>query len=483
MAEPRRIPLCRDADIFLQIKPGTNVALLNGLMHVIIAEGLQDQAYVDARTEGFEDLKAMVADYTPEKVAAICGIDPEDLKAAARMYAEADKAGIFYAMGLTQHSTGTEGVMSASNLALLCGNIGKVSAGINPLRGQNNVQGACDMGALPGDMTAYQKVANPAVIEKFEKAWGVKLSGKPGLTVMEMMDAMAHGKVRAMYIMGENPMLSDPDLQHVEHALKACDFLVVQDIFLTETAALADVVLPAAAFAEKNGTFTNTERRVQLVNQAIKAPGLARQDLDILNDVTARLGYQNKFTTPAEALAEIAAITPSYGGFSVERLQQGGLQWPCPNADHPGTMVLHTKAFSRGERAAFKPAPYRPAAEPVDAEYPYIFTTGRILYHYHTRTMTGKVEGLNAIAGNSYVEINPTDAAKHGVLNGEPVLVTSRRGKLTVPASVTESVPEGVVFMPFHFADGPANMLTNTIIDPIAKIPEYKVCAVSIAKA
>jgi formate dehydrogenase alpha subunit len=482
VAEPRKIPLCREADLFLQIKPGTNVALLNGMMNVIIAEGLQDQAYIDARTEGYEELKAVVADYTPDKVAEICGIEAEDLKTAARMYAEAGVAGIFYAMGVTQHTTGTEGVMSTANLALLCGNIGKYAGGVNPLRGQNNVQGACDMGGLPGDFSGYQKVANPAVIEKFEKAWGVKLSNKPGYTVMEMMDAIDKGEVRAMYIMGENPMISDPDIQHVEHALKKCELLVVQDIFLTETAALADVVLPAAAFAEKDGTFTNTERRVQLVNKAVEAPGEARTDLDIINDMTARLGYKNNFATPAEVLAEIAAVTPSYGGMSVERLKDGGLQWPCPDKDHPGTPILHAKKFSRGERAIFKPAKYRSGAEQPDAEYPYIFTTGRILYQYHTRTMSGKVDGLNAIAGNSYVEINPTDAAKYGIKQGDAVTVSSRRGSVTVPAQVTEAVAEGIIFMPFHFADGPANLLTNAVYDPIAKIPEYKVCAVKIRK-
>lgn len=483
VAEPRRIPLCREADVFLQIKPGTNVALFNGMMNVIISEGLQDQKYIDERTEGYEALVDVVKDYTPEVVAEICQIDAEELKKAARLYAKADKAGIYYAMGVTQHSTGTEGVMGTSNLALLCGKIGKYGCGVNPLRGQNNVQGACDMGCLPTDFPAYQKVFNDAAREKFEKAWGVSLSGKPGLTVTEIMNAVEAGSVRGLYIMGENPMMSDPDLNHVEHALKNCEFLVVQDIFLTETAALADVVLPGCTFAEKDGTFTNTERRVQRIRKAIPCLGESKSDFEILSDVMAALGYENTFHTAEEVFAEMAIVTPSYGGMSYKRLEKGGLQWPCPTADHPGTPILHVGKFSRGERALFKPAPYRPSAETPDAEFPMIFTTGRILYHYHTSTMTGRVEGLMNISGRSYVEINPADAAKLGILSGDSVKVSSRRGGVLAEARVTDIVPEGVLFMPFHFADGPANKLTNTAIDPTAKIPELKVCAARIEKA
>ncbi|MBP3684881.1 MAG: formate dehydrogenase subunit alpha [Oscillospiraceae bacterium] len=483
VAEPRRIPLCREADVFLQIKPGTNVALFNGMMNVIISEGLQDQKYIDERTEGYEQLVEVVKDYTPEVVAEICQIDAEELKKAARLYAKADKAGIYYAMGVTQHSTGTEGVMGTSNLALLCGKIGKYGCGVNPLRGQNNVQGACDMGCLPTDFPAYQKVFNDAAREKFEKAWGVSLSGKPGLTVTEIMNAVEAGSVRGLYIMGENPMMSDPDLNHVKHALENCEFLVVQDIFLTETAALADVVLPGCTFAEKDGTFTNTERRVQRIRKAIPCVGESKADFEILSDVMAALGYENSFHTAEEVFAEMATVTPSYGGMSYQRLEKGGLQWPCPTADHPGTPILHVGKFSRGERALFKPAPYRPSAETPDAEYPMIFTTGRILYHYHTSTMTGRVEGLVNISGRSYVEINPADAAKLDILSGDSVKVSSRRGGVFAEARVTDIVPEGVLFMPFHFADGPANMLTNTAIDPTAKIPELKVCAARIEKA
>lgn len=486
VAEPREIPLCREADIFLQIKPGTNVALFNGMMNVIINEGLQDQEYIDARTEGYAELVETVKEYTPEVVAEICGINAEDLKEAARLYAKADKAGIYYAMGVTQHSTGTQGVQGTANLALLCGKIGKYGCGVNPLRGQNNVQGSCDMGCLPTDYPAYQKVFNDDARAKFEKAWGVALPKEKGLTVTEIMDACHDGSVRGLYIMGENPMMSDPDQNHVKASLENCEFLVVQDIFLTETAVLADVVLPSTSFAEKDGTFTSTERRVQRVRKAIEPIGESKCDFTILSDVMAALGYENSFETASEVFDEMATVTPSYAGMSYERLEElGSLQWPCPTPDHPGTPILHVGKFNRAgnETALFIPAPYIPAKELPDAEYPFIFTTGRILYHYHTATMTGKVEGLMNISGHSYVEINPADAAKLGIAYGDKVEVSSRRGTVTVEAQVKDTVAEGVLFMPFHFADGPANLLTNCAIDPTAKIPELKVCAAKIKKA
>jgi len=483
VAEPREIDLAKQAEIFLQIKPGTNVAFFNGMMNVVIEENLMDKEYVENKTEGFEELKTLISEYTPEKVAEICNINAEDLRKAARLYAKAEKASLYYSMGVTQHSTGTAGVMCTSNLALLCGQIGKYGGGVNPLRGQNNVQGACDVGCLPGDYTAYQKVVNPDARAKFEKAWGVALPDKPGLTITETIRAIDSGDIRCLYVMGENPMLSDPDINHVEHALKKCEFLVVQDIFLTETAELADVVLPATTYAETNGTFTNTERRVQLVCKAIEPVGDSREDWDIINEMMDRLGYKNNFRSASDILDELASTSPSYGGYSFERLKKEQPQWPCPSKDHPGTPILHVGKFSRGERAIFKPSPYIPAAELPDEEYPFVFTTGRVLYQYHTRTMTGKSEGLNNIMGNSFVEINPTDAGKLNIANSDKVNVASRRGEVTVEAHVTDKVAEGVLFMPFHYKDGPANKLTNNVIDPIAKIPEYKVCAAKIEKA
>ncbi|NJD04558.1 MAG: formate dehydrogenase subunit alpha [Ruminiclostridium sp.] len=482
VADPRRIELSKDAEIYLQIKPGTNVALFNGMMNVIIEEGLQDKEYIEARTEGYEGLADTVRSYTPERVGEICGVDPDDIRKAARLYGKADRAGIFYSMGVTQHSTGTQGVMSVSNLALLCGNIGKESAGVNPLRGQNNVQGACDMGSLPGDLPGYQKVFNPQALEKFEAAWGVKLPDKAGVTVTEMLAGAEKGNIRFMYIMGENPMISDPDINHVEKSLKALDFLVVQDIFLTETARLADIVLPASAFAEKDGTFTNTERRVQRVRKALEPPGEAKADWQILMELMKKLGYEKTYGGPSEIMDEIAGLTPSYGGISYDRLEAGGIQWPCPTRDHPGTKYLHKESFTRG-KGLFKQIDYVESAELPDSEYPYLLTTGRVLYHYHTRTMTGRIEGLNRISPESFAQINPVTANRLQLSDGSRIKVSSRRGEIFTKVRVTDVVEEDVVFIPFHFADGAANYLTNSATDPIAGIPEFKVCAIKIEKA
>jgi formate dehydrogenase alpha subunit len=481
VVDPRVIDLSNDADVFLQILPGTNVALYNGMMNFIISEGLQNSAYIEERTEKFDDLVAAVSCFTPEKAAKICGVSADDIRNAARLYAQAEKGTILYTMGVTQHTTGTEGVMSLSNLALLCGNIGIESGGINPLRGQNNVQGACDMGGLPGDLTGYQKVANPEALAKFEKAWGVKLSDKPGITLTEIVHKAGSGDIKFLYILGENPMVSDPDTNHVEEALKNTEFLVVQDIFLTETAALADVVLPAASFAEKDGTFSNTERRVQLIRKAIEPVGMSKADWVILMELLNRLGIETKYGNPSEIMAEIASLTPSYGGITYERLEQlGSLQWPCPTVDHPGTQYLHKGAIARG-KGLFKAIEYKPSNELPDEEYSFVLTTGRVLYHYHTRTMTGKVAGLNKLSPESFIEINPVTAQRLGIIDGSKVKVSSRRGEITTLAKLTRTIKDGVLFMPFHFAEGAANMLTNPALDPISKIPEYKVCAVKIA--
>jgi len=484
VADPRKIDLANDADLFLQIKPGTNIALFNGMAHVILEEGLSDEKYIKDRTENFEAFKAAVKDYPPGKAAEICGVNEADLRKAAVLYAEAGKAAIFYSMGVTQFSSGTNGVLSLSNLALAAGKIGKDSSGINPLRGQNNVQGACDMGALPGDYTGYQKVTDPEANKKFTSAWGVKnLPGKPGYTLTEMVDHLGND-LKMLYLMGENPLLSDVDINHVKERLGKLDFLVVQDIFLTESAEYADVVLPAASFAEKDGTFTNTERRIQRIRKAVKAPGLAKPDWKIISEISKRLGYENKFTSPKEIMDEIASVTPSYGGVSYDRLENlSGLQWPCPAKDHPGTPVLHREKFTRASgKAAFAAASYTSPGESPDENYPLILTTGRVLYQYHTRTMTGKVEGLNKKSGRSIMEINPEDAEKLGIKNGEKIAAKSRRGEVVTTAVVTDKVARGVVFMPFHFADGPANALTNPVLDETAKIPELKVCACRVSK-
>lgn len=481
VADPRRIELADYADVYLQIKPGTNIALLNGMMNVILEKGLYDSKFIEERTENFEELSALMKGYTPDRVAKICGVKAEDIIKAATIYGEAEKAGIYYTMGITQHTTGTNGVMSVSNLAMLCGNVGKESAGVNPLRGQNNVQGACDMGGLPGDLPGYQKVFKPEVIEKFENAWNVKLSPKVGLTIPEIMDGAADGSIKFLYIMGENPMVSDPDINHVKHALENVDFLVVQDIFMTETSEFADVILPAASFAEKEGTFSNTERRVQRVRQAIKPVADAKPDWQIIMDLMNYLGYEKKYLHPSAIMDEIASVTPSYGGIDYERLEGGGIQWPCLDKEHPGTKYLHKAAIARG-KGLFMPAEYVESAEMPDREYPYILTTGRILYHYHTRTMTGRVEGINKLAPSSYVEINEETANRLEIANGNRVRLTSRRGEIETTAKITEIIDDGVLFMPFHFSDGAANYLTNSAKDPVAKIPELKVAAVRIEK-
>ena len=481
VVDPRRIDLSKDADVFLQIQPGTNIALLNGIMHYIMEAGLEDRTYIESNTENFSKFQEVIKEYPPEKAAGICSVDPEDIKRAARLYGEADKAGIFYAMGITQHSTGTDAVMAVSNLALLCGNIGKESAGVNPLRGQNNVQGACDMGGLPADLPGYQKVYQPGVIEKFNKTWNTRLSTTPGLTIPEILDGAIGGNVRLMYIMGENPMISDPDIHHVRRALESLDFLVVQDIFMADTAELADVVLPATAFAEKDGTFTNTERRIQRVRKAVEPVGEAKPDWQILMELMIRLGYDKVYGNPSEIMEEIASVTPQYGGITYERIENTGIQWPCPEKHHPGTIFLHKDGCARG-RGLFVPVEFLESAELPDDDFPFILTTGRNLYHYHTRTMTGRVEGLNKLSPESYIEISPKAADKLGITDQERVKVMSRRGKIHTRVRITDRVEENVVFMPFHYAEGAANYLTNTALDKIAKIPELKVCAVNIAK-
>ena len=479
--EPREIELANYADVFLQIKPGTNIAVLNGIMNIILSENLHDMDYINDRTEGFDEFRKSVEKYTPELVAKICGIDKDDLIKAARIYAKADKGALYYSMGVTQHSTGTNGVRSTSNLQMLLGNVGRESTGINPLRGQNNVQGACDMGALPTDYTGYQKVFLDPVRENMGKFWGVELPDKKGLTLTEMMNAADEGKLSFLYIMGENPMISDPDLNHIKKALNNLDFLVVQDIFLTETAELADVVLPASSFAEKDGTFTNTERRIQRINKAIEPIDESKADWQIIMEVATYLGYEEYYKNPSEIMDEIARCTPSYGGISYKRLETESLQWPCPNKDHPGTKYLHKNTMARG-KGLFVPIEYEQSKELPDSDYPLILTTGRMLYQYHTRTMTGKIDGLSQIAGNSYMEIAPQTAKLYGIEDGEKVRVSSRRGSITTFAKVTEKIEPGVVFMPFHYVDGTVNTLTNPVLDPIAKIPELKVSSVMIEK-
>jgi len=484
VADNRRIRLARHADLHLRHKNGSDVALLNGMMHVIIAEGLADNDFINARTENYEALAKSVIEWSPERAAEVTGLTADEIIAAARLFAVADKAMIFYSMGITQHSHGVDNVRCCAALAMLTGNVGRPGCGVNPLRGQNNVQGGCDMGALPDVYSGYQKVSDPALREKFARAWGVAaLPETPGLPLTHAMDAAATGRLRGMFIMGENPLLSDPDQAHARHALENLELLVVQDIFLSETAALADVVLPAACYAEKDGTFTNTERRIQRVRKAVEPPGTARADWEIICDLAERAGYGGmRYADPAGIMAEIASLTPIYGGIGYQRLDPHGLQWPCLDQTHPGTPILHTTSFSRGV-GRFSPADYRPPAEQADADYPFVLTTGRTYFHWHTGTMTRRTHLLDREERTAFVELHPEDAARLGVRDRDAVLVTSRRGEVRVQARVTAMVVPGVVFIPFHFAEGAANALTNNVLDPESAIPEFKVCAVRIRRA
>jgi formate dehydrogenase major subunit len=500
VADPRLTPTAWLADTFLPIRPGSDVALLNGMMHVIVEEGLTDPAFIGQRTSGYDELVKVVRDYTPDHVAHITGVPPALIVEAARAYGKASSAAIVYCMGITQHTTGSDNVAACANLALICGQVGRPGAGLWPLRGQNNVQGACDMGALAEFYPDYRRVDDPQAAEAFRQAWESNLQSptsnlnpNPGLTVVEMMNAAAAGEIKAMYIMGENPLLSDPNARHVRQALEALDFLVVQDIFLTETAELADVVLPAAAWAEKEGTFTSTGRRVQWSHRAVAPPGEAREDLWIIGQVAQRLGfdfvYRQGLLTAAAVLSEINQLVPSYGGIAPQRVFErqglltaaGGLFWPCPEADHPGTPILHAETFSTPDgRACIVPVHYTPPAEEISAGFPLVLTTGRVAVHHNAGSMTRRSPSLMERAPELFVEIHPSDAAQLGITEGETVAITTARGNATAKARITDKVRSGAAFMPFHFSG--TNQLTMDALDAEAKIPEFKVAASSIGK-
>jgi formate dehydrogenase alpha subunit len=483
VVDPRRIKIASFAHKWIRPNLGTDVAWINGMMNVIIAENLYNKTFVTERTVGFDELKRIVEKYTPEYVEEITGIPAQEIRDAARMYATSKASSIVYCMGITQHTSGTDNVKSLANLAMLCGQVGRPGTGVNPLRGQNNVQGACDMGGLPDVYTGYQKVIDPEARKKMETAWGVLgLPDKPGLKVTEMIPMAHEGKLKALYIIGENPLVSDPDLNHAEKSIAKLDFLVVQDIFMTETAQMADVIFPSKCFAEKDGTFSNTERRVQRVRKAVDPPGDIWDDWNIIAEVAKRLGYTMDYENSEAIFREITQLTPSYGGITYERIDRVGLHWPCPNAEHPGTPILHKDAFPIG-KGVFFGIEYRPPAEQTDEEYPMYLTTGRVIYQYHTGTMTMKSEGLMDRAPECFVEIAPQDASRMGLEEGDSVSVASRRGEIQARISISEKAVAGTVFIPFHFALAAANRLTNAALDPVAKIPEYKVCAVKLKKA
>jgi len=485
VANPKEIELCRHASIFLRHRPGTDVALLMGMMRVIVDDGLHDEQFIADRCEDFEEFKESLANFDLDFVEKTTTVPKAKIVEAARAYATLKPASILYAMGITQHTHGTDNVLGTANLAMLTGNVGKPSTGVNPLRGQNNVQGACDMGGLPNVYPGYQKVISPEVKQKFGAAWGCTLNDSVGLALTEVFDAILDGKVKALYMVGENPILSDADANHVRKAIEQADFIVSQDIFLTETNKLADVVLPAASYAEKDGTFTNTERRVQRVRKAIEPIGQSKPDWWILCEIAKRMGASGfDFSGPSEIMDEIAAVTPIYHGISYDRLENGGLQWPCPAPEHPGTQFLHGERFAAPDgKGHFKPLTYKPSAELPDDEYPLLLTTDRSLYHFHTSTMTRRVDGLEKLDDRELLKIHPEDASRLGIAPGETVRVASRRGEVTVEVDVTEICPPGTVSLTFHFAETPTNVLTNAALDPIAKIPETKVCAVRVEKS
>lgn len=464
----------------LQIKPGTDIAILNALANVILAEDLWHKEFVNTYTENFEAFEKEVLKYPPELAAEITGVSAEAIRAVARGYARAEKAIILYTMGITQHTCGTNNVMAIANLAMLCGHIGKESCGVYPLRGQNNVQGACDMGALPNMLPGYQRVEDPNVRAKFKAAWNAAIPEKPGLTAPEMFEAAVEGRIRAMYIVGENPLLTEADGSLVKKALEKLEFLVVQDLFITETAEYAHVVLPAASFAEKEGTFTNTERRIQRVRRAIPPVGDAKPDGEIVCSLARAMGYPMWYISPADVMAEIASLTPIYGGVSYAYLEPDGLFWPCPAPGHPGTRILHQKRFIRG-RGRFHPVGFTPPDEQPDEDFPFQLITGRYLTHYHSGSMTRRTP-LGFYQGTC-LEMSPHDAAMLGIGCGERVIITSRHGSVKISANMNENLPAGVVFTTFHSAESPVNQLVGQARDPVAKIPAFKGVAVRIEKA
>jgi formate dehydrogenase alpha subunit len=483
VADPRRIDLVEVSRLHLRHRPGTDTALINGILHVIIQEGREDRKFIEENTEGFEAVAKSLGDYTPEHVEAITGVPSRQIVEAARMYAGAEKASIIYAMGITQHVSGTDNVVALANLSMATGNVGRKGTGINPLRGQNNVQGACDVGVLPDFFPGYQSAEDPDVRDYFSKSWNTdRLPEKNGLTLCEMTEAIFEKRTRWMYIMGENPALSDPDSGHVRRALENIDFLVVHDIFLTETAAFANVVLPGASYAEKDGTFTSTERRVQRIRKALEPVGEARPEWQAIGDLAGRMGYEEmEWQSAREVFSEIAGVTPIYRGMSYERLEGTGIQWPCPGVNHPGTPLLHSGGFARG-KGCFISVHYNPPPEVSDDDYPLILMTGRSLFQFHTGTMTRRSPTLQGQLDEAYVEVNPGDAKTLGITDGMKIAVESRRGIIRVAARITETVLPGTVFIPFHFVEAAANILTLRTLDPKSKIPELKVSAVKMKR-
>ena len=482
VADPREIWLTKLAKHHLQLKPGTDVWLINAIMNVIVTEDLVDHDYVREHTEGFEAVKEVVLKYPPEEAEQVTGVPADLIRQVARQYATTKHAGVYYTLGITEHVTGVDNVLSLSNMVLMTGHVGIESAGMNPLRGQNNVQGANDMGNNPVYHAGYQKVEDPEIRKKFSEAWGVEVPETPGYRLDQMMAGMHDGRVKAFYIMGEDPVVSEPDARHVEQGFEQVEFVACQDIFLSETARkYAHVVFPAACFAEKEGTFTNSERRVQRVRKAVDPPGEAKGDWEILQLVANRLGAGWSYSEPKEIWDEVADLSPRFYGIRYERIEEEGLQWPVFEKDAPGAVFLHQGKPMIGTAKMF-PIEYRPPHEVADAEYDLTMSTGRILFHYNAATQTRRSKGLTVKQDGAFVEINPADAAVRGIEPDESVVIRSRRGAIEARAELTTAVPPGVVWMPMHYAEARANELTHHEGDPEIGTPEYKVFSVRLEK-
>ncbi len=482
VGDPRKTWMAKRADVWLNLRPGSNIALLNGLVHVILKEGWENKEFISKRTEGFEELKEKVKEYDFKRVKKLTGVSKEKIIEAARLYSHAEKAMIVYGLGVTEHRTGTENAMAIANLALVCGHIGRPSTGIMALRGQNNVQGASDLGPAPNILPGYQSVTNPDVRAKFEKAWNVHIVPEIGLKSVEMLDKACQGEFKGLFILGEDPAQTDPNVHEVRRALKSLEFLVVQDIFHTETTRFADVILPGASFAEKDGTFTNGERRIQRVRKAIE-PIAGMAEWQVISKLSCLMGYPMNYDHPSEIMDEIASLTPIYGGISYERLENESLQWPCPTKDHPGTTTLYTDLFSRpGGLAKFMALDQTGPGETTDKKYPYVLITGRIREHYNSGSMTRRVQGIMQLVPEELLEINPKDAKKLGINSGDKVKISSRRGEIKVKVKVTDRSQPGNVFLTFHHQNALSNILTSEYRDPVTGTPEYKFSAVNIEK-
>jgi formate dehydrogenase alpha subunit len=482
VVDPRGTGFARKADHWVSVVPGSDVALLNGMMRVIIEEDIYDHEFVEKRTENYEELLIVTEKYTPEYVNEITGVSEEQLRDISRLYASpGKKCAIFYGMGLAHHATGTDNVKCVANLAMLCGKMGTPGGGVNPLRGQNNVQGACDMGALFNTLPGYAGLSNDDIFDRYEEMWGVKLPRRPGKAATEVWDAIHEGEISSLYIMGEDPVLADPNAHHAVEALEKLDFLVVQDIFMTDTAKMADVVLPAACFAEKDGTFTSTERRVQRVRKAVEPPGIAKPDWQIFCDLSKKMGYEMDYESAADIFAEAASLAPQYKGITYSRIEETGLQWPVPNKSHPGTTVMHVGKFTQG-LGLFIPEDYTSPKEVPDSEYPMLFTTGRHYAQYNFGSMTRKTEGIEKICPEALAEINPLDADRLQLEDGDRIKITSRRGNVKTKITVTDNSQVGTVFIPYHFAEVPVNQLTLNSLDRLSRSPQYKICSVKVEK-